>query len=677
MLRNSLYLLALSLLAWAGWPQTASAGNAVAQFRPVSPEELKMTEEPAAPGAPAIILFRQVYRDDMGKGNGAPGQVIYGDARNRSPHEDDYFRIKILTEAGRKYGDIEIPIDKEEGTIIGIHARTIKPDGSIVDFDGKVFTKTLVKGRGVKYLAKTFTLPAVQVGCVLEYYYTIDLNPDFFFASNWVLSNELFTKLGDFSFNPLVTADQNWGISWNWRNIPPGAPQPTQGTDKVVRLRVPNIPAFPTEDYMPPEDELKAHVDFNYLFSAPESDPNRYWAKISKQMYGRMESFLGKPKALEGAVAGIVGPNDAPEVKLQKIYARVQQMRNTSYEIHKTEEEMKREKEREPVNAEEAWKRGYADGVDLTWLYLALVKAAGFDAYGIMVADRQRSFFYPNLMQGRRLNENLILIKLNGKNIFCDPGAAFTPFGLLPWSETDVQGLQLDKKELTWVTTLVPVPDEARTERRAHLTLTDSGDLDGKLSVTFTGLEAARWRLGERLADETERQKALEDIVKGSIPASSEVKLTNQPEWNNSALPLVAEFDIKVPGWASGAGHHVLVTTGLFGGNLKHVFDHEERIYPIYFTYPFLESDDIDIQLPAGWKVSSLPPGWADTGKVVAYTLKVQNDQGKLHLERTVTVNFTYLEQKYYSPLRNYFQNIKTTDDQQIVLDPGGARAGN
>jgi hypothetical protein len=35
-------------------------------FQPVSPDELKMTAEPQAPGAPAIILFRQVDRDDNG-----------------------------------------------------------------------------------------------------------------------------------------------------------------------------------------------------------------------------------------------------------------------------------------------------------------------------------------------------------------------------------------------------------------------------------------------------------------------------------------------------------------------------------------------------------------------------------------------------------------------------------
>src|SRR5579871_6449482 len=54
-------------------------------FQPVSPDELKMTAEPKAPGAPAIVLFREVDRDDRGL----------------TAHEDVYYRIKILTEEGR------------------------------------------------------------------------------------------------------------------------------------------------------------------------------------------------------------------------------------------------------------------------------------------------------------------------------------------------------------------------------------------------------------------------------------------------------------------------------------------------------------------------------------------------------------------------------------------------
>lgn len=143
--------LALGVLA----AQQAKAGVG---FQPVSPDELKMTSEPLAPGAPAIILYRQVDRDD----------------NIHTPHEDNYFRIKILTEEGRKHADVEIPFFKESQDVVNVRARTIRPDGSIVNSDVKVFEKYLVKGkfegRGLRYLAKTFTLPDVEVGGIIEYY---------------------------------------------------------------------------------------------------------------------------------------------------------------------------------------------------------------------------------------------------------------------------------------------------------------------------------------------------------------------------------------------------------------------------------------------------------------------------------------------------------------------------
>ncbi len=661
-LRISLSILILSLAVWAWRPQTASAANGVTTFRPPSPEELQMTSEPEAPGASAIILYRQVFRDDNA----------------HTSHEDNYVRIKILTEEGRKRGDIEIPFYKDSGTISNLHARTIKPDGTIVDFDGQVFTKSVVKARGVKFMAKTLTLPAVQVGCVIEYYYTVDFKEMVLFDSHWIVSDELFTKAADFSLKPYANDSANdFNLRWTWENLPAGASGTKQGADGIVRLHLSNIPPFVTEDMMPPENEVKGRVDFTYASGVMETNVDRFWAGVGKRLNGEMDSFVGKPKNLEHAVSEIVGPNDPPEVKLQKIYARVQQMRNTSYEVEKTEQEEKREKEKEPTNAEDAWKRGYANGRDITWLYLALVRAAGLEAYGIIVPDRQNYFFDAKLMQEDRLDSNIVVIKLNGKNVYCDPGAAYTPFGLLPWFETGVQGLQLDKKEPVWVPSLMPTADQAGVERGATLTLSETGDLEGKLTVTYTGLEAAQIRREERNADATDRKKYLEDAVKEYSSAASEVTLSSQPEWKNSALPLVAEFSFKLPGWAAQAGHHVLLPVGIFGAREKHLFDHAERVHPIYVEYPYTESDEIDIQLPSGWKVSTAPAGWKDAGKVVSYTLAAQDNNGKLHLSRSVGVNFVFLDSKYYSALRRYFQQIQTTDEEQVVVEPGAAKAEN
>jgi len=351
------------MVGLAVWILAAQEAKAGVGFQPVSPDELKMTSEPLAPGAPAIILYRQVDRDD----------------NIHSAHEDNYFRIKILTEEGRKHADIEIPFFKGREEVVNVKARTIKPDGSIVNFDGKVFEKELVKGRGLKVLAKTFTLSDVQVGGIIEYFYKVDFEEYYLFESHWILSDELFTKKAQFSLKPSTGTYKSFTLRWAWHALPPGA-EAKQGADHIIRMEANNIPAFQTEDYMPPPNELKSRVDFIYEEGLPEKEQDSFWKRVGKERNGQLESFVGKRKAMEQAVEQIVSPADSQDVKLRKIYDRVQQIRNKTYELRKTEQEEKRAKEKPAENVEELWKRGYGNGVQLTWLFLGLVRAAGFEA---------------------------------------------------------------------------------------------------------------------------------------------------------------------------------------------------------------------------------------------------------------------------------------------------------
>ncbi|MFZ0276562.1 MAG: DUF3857 domain-containing protein [Candidatus Sulfotelmatobacter sp.] len=636
-------------------------------FQPISPEELKMTSEPLAPGAPAIILYRQVDRDDNGQ----------------TTHENDYIRIKILSEEGRNYGNVEIPFYKESENIVNIRARTVHSDGSIAEFDGKVFEKSLAKERGSRFTAKSFTLPDVQVGSVIEYYFTHDFKEDqvyehkvLLYGSQWILSSDLFTKSARFSLKPYSASYGGMHLRWTWNELPPGS-VPKEGADNIIRMEASNIPALQLEDFMPPVNELRSRVDFIYTDELPESNPDKFWKNVGKKRNGQLESFVGRRQAMEEAVAQIVSPNDPPEVKLKKIYDRVQQIRNKSYELQKTEQEEKRDREKPVGNVEDLWKRGYGNGVQLTWLYLSLVRAAGFEAYGCWVSGRQQYFFSPNTMEPGKLNSNVVLVKLKGKDLYFDPGAEFTPFGMLQWPETGVVGLRLDKDGGTWIRTTLPAASESRMERKGLLKLSDTGDLEGKLTVTYTGLEAMYHRLDMRHADDVERKKFLEDRVKTQVPVAAEAELTNKPDWTGSETPLVAEFDLKIPGWASNAGKRILIPAGVFTGVEKHIFEHANRVYPIYFEYPYQKMDDVTIELPPGWQVGSVPAGQDQDGHVVGYSLKVENGKNTLHLTRKLNVDFMILDPKYYPALRNFFQAVRTGDEEQIVLQPGSATASN
>lgn len=637
---------------------TSSAAD---EWLPISQEELKMTSVPEAPGAPAVILYRQVDRDD---------------SNVHTPHEYNYVREKIFTEEGRKYADAEIPFVKDEYNIVNIRARTIHPDGSVVNFDGKVYEKEIVKGRGIKVLAKTFTLSDVQPGSIIEYHYMIDFAEYWVFDSHWILSDELYTKAGKFTLKPCT----EFGLRWSWPNgLPAGAAPPVEGTgvNPLVHMEANNIPAFQVEDDMPPEESMKFRVDFNYSEGQIEKDADKFWKREGKKQNDRVESFIGKKKAMEEAVGTIVAAGDTPEVKLQKIYARVQKLRNTSYEVEKTEQEQKRAKEKGAGNAEEVWKRGYGEQDQITLLFLGLARAAGLEASAARIATREDHFFVKNVMRERDLHAYVVIVKVNGKNVYFDPGSAFTPYGMLPWPKTDSAGLKLDKDGGTWVMTSIPESGDSQIDRKADLKLTQEGSLEGKLTVTYTGLEAASLRVEERNQDDTTRKKLLEDKVRYSVPAAIEVELTNKPDWSSAESKLVAEFDLKVPGWVSGAGSHALLPVGIFGAPEKHLYEHATRVHPLYYHFMSQKVDDVTIELPLGWKVSNLPkPGDRDA-KLLVYTMKVDEKNGTLHLERHLKSDLVMLEPKYYPTVRSFYESVRTGDEEQIVLQPMGRGGSN
>jgi hypothetical protein len=163
--------------------------------------------------------------------------------------------------------------------------------------------------------------------------------------------------------------------------------------------------------------------------------------------------------------------------------------------------------------------------------------------------------------------------------------------------------------------------------------------------------------------------------VKDYIPAGSEVELTNAPDWKNGNVPLTAEFSLKVPGWSSSAGKRALLPMGLFGASEKHMFEHANRVWPVYFRYPFETDDNIMVTLPDGWKVDNQPKDMDRDAKAVEFKLEVKNDGNTVRIRRMLRSDVLMVGKESYAILRTFYQLVKTEDEQQIVLLPGGTSA--
>src|SRR5262249_53786137 len=148
-------------------------------WQPVPQQDLALKDNPDDSGSAAMILERQIYTDDEKR------------------LQTEWIRIKILSEAGKAYADVQIPYMARSTSIEEIRGRTVRSDGTVIPFSGTVFDNVLVKYKRFLYDAKTFTLPGVETGSVIEYAYTMrwkDKLPDYvrnpagyFFQEGWTV----------------------------------------------------------------------------------------------------------------------------------------------------------------------------------------------------------------------------------------------------------------------------------------------------------------------------------------------------------------------------------------------------------------------------------------------------------------------------------------------------------
>lgn len=165
-----------------------SSTNLAQKWGKVAKEELAMQSIPEDPEADAVVLF------DIGSMRITPNFDL-----NFKRHR----RIKILTERGKKFGDISISYWYEDN-LRKLKAQTIQPDGKKIGLDKKkIFEESTDLWKN-----KVFSMPAIQVGAVIEYQY--EKSSEYLtFLEPWYFQNEEFTKLsqltilvpGEFSYN--------------------------------------------------------------------------------------------------------------------------------------------------------------------------------------------------------------------------------------------------------------------------------------------------------------------------------------------------------------------------------------------------------------------------------------------------------------------------------------------
>src|SRR5262245_27311555 len=234
-------------------------------WKPIDPAHVALKAPVVEKDADAEALFWEVYFKDEFDGS---------TARKVFSH---YVRIKIFTQRGvENHGKVDL-VYLNRFNIRDIAARTIKPDGTIVEMKkDAVFDREIVRLSGLRLKSKSFALPAVEPGVIVEYRW-IEQRPLTSFYTRLHFQREIPVQAVKYYIKPLSDLQMGMrSISFHCPSVPF-----VKERDGYYSVSFNNVPAFHEEPRMPPEDQVRPWM-LLYYSDKDKVVPEKFWKDHGK-----------------------------------------------------------------------------------------------------------------------------------------------------------------------------------------------------------------------------------------------------------------------------------------------------------------------------------------------------------------------------------------------------------
>jgi len=556
-------------------------------WAPIDQQTLSIDKPRIDPEADAEALFWEAWVADQQQGS--MPQTI----------KTHYLRVKIFTEKGvEDHSTIDLA-SVNKTRILDLRGRTIKPDGRIVELEkASVFERTVAKVGNISVRKRSFSMPNVEVGDIIEYQWREFTDNSFAQYIRLHFQRGIPVWRITYHVKPSALAARAGLIMQSHSVRADNSPFESEGRG-FYRTSVENAPAFKEEAYMPPEDQVRAW-SLLYYSKPSKTDPERFWKDYGKKQYGAYQREMKADGTVKAKAAELTADaaNDAEKTQLILDYC-VGEIRRKYHDRggFSSEEQDDFKANRGPGDT---IKKGVGTGFDVNMLFGALASAAGLEVRVARVPRRDDLFFDPNFLNPYFLNSSVMAVQIDGEWRFYDPQSPYVEPGMLSWPEEGVQVLVTDPKNPQWAETAFSEPERSVMNRSAVMELSPNGTLEGEVVYTYTGsMGSARKRTYDGQTDE-ERIETIEGFVKRRLSTAevSDVSIKNADSVDGD---ISYSFHVKVPGYAAATGKRLFLQPNFFERNTGSRFDTNERIHDIYFNYGWSENDSITIKMPEGF----------------------------------------------------------------------------
>ncbi len=591
-----------------------------------------------------------------------------------------HIRIKILKASSSEWNDVTIYYQSGGGmeSIIDIGAQTIAPDGSKHQVTSDQIIDD-VAGADVRF--KKFTFRNVQVGCVLEYYYTKVVQDIFFLPicqfqyAVPLLKADLTLRInatGAFDNNQRVAS--TGGLAYNY--LLNGMTQFTSGENNIYtngnmslvvdnkHFVATNIPAMKDAPFITGIDNFRIGVRFQLTEYQLGGESIKFdnWEELGAYLLNDEEfghqfrdSYNARNIYKTAKPYIDIATTDSMKVEAAYKWLAENMVWNGSYRAYSEEK------------LEKLYEKKTASSGELNMMLLAILQPYNIEGlWAALTSTRSNGDVYTEFPFRYQFNHMMVYYDGCATPRWYDVQGIIQESGRPSLAALGNKAWIVSKKAPT---RFVDIKANRGTDAITfNLHIYPDGSINGDAAASYVGYNAQPERR-HHLKDSTGLQWV--ERLKERYP---EVKIDTVTRQNlrNTNMAFKETFQFKLPNSVVENGDMRYFSPIIYAGFLENPFKEPTRQLPIMFPYPIRETIVTTVFLPEGYVLAELPKSIAISlvkapDFTYSYTARMSNDS-TLVLTSKLEVNRLQYEPNEYQAVKEMYDNISEKLNEQLVL---------
>lgn len=617
----------------------------------VSKEELLEKSHPIDSAAAAAVLYKS-------------GKTYFEivDGYFNVVHETE-FRIKIYKKEGYEYATDESVVYTG-----GRNIRSYYADAYTYNLAGDKIEKTKLKSDGEfeekkneDFSIKKITMPNVKEGSVIEYKHVVKTPyigafSDFYFQYGIPVNYVQYE----------VAIPENYSYGRYMRgyvDIAKSIDKKRQGyggkfQENYTTFSAKNVSALKNEPYV---NNLHNYIAVLSHELAAINIPSKGietistdWESIANTIY-KHDNFgkeLTQTSYFESDINTLIKGVTMKQQQLEMIYAYVQNRmawnEKNSYYCNK--------------GVKKAYAEKTGNTAEINLMLVAMLRHAGFEANPVLVSTRANGIAlfpsrtaYNYVIAAVDIEGGQILLDATNKNLIPDmlPLRALNWTGRLIRKNGGSKEIELMPKKLSKEVINISADIDAE------------GKISGKARDQYFDYNAYGFREGYGKLSKDSYIESIEKKHKGM-----QVGEYNVNNATDLGKPVIEEYSFTHDNIADVIGDKIYFSPMLFFTQSENPFKLDKREFPVDFGYPHQDKYIINLKIPAGYAVESVPKSLslAMEENIGSFKYIVESKGNQISLVVNLDMNYANISALYYQTLKDFYQKMVEKQSEKIVL---------